>query len=185
MTRTSRPQEAVAPGSRGGGDVVNAPSQNPVSEAAATLTDIDIGVVVVTDSDGGVSGILSERDVSRGVTQHGGDLVHKQVGDLMTRRVIACTPDHGIVDAFSLMVPNGIRHVPVTRDGDVLGIADTHGVMDVWLKALEEENLTPRRLLSGLAQAGNGSTSCKGFYASLRPLVTAYKRLLHGRQEYR
>lgn len=134
-----------------GGDVVTVPCENPVSEAAATLTDIDIGVLIVTDSDGGVSGILSECDVSRGVTQHGADLIQKQVGDLMTRRVIACTLDHSIVDAFSLMISNGIRHVPVMRDGDVLGIVSMRDVMDVWLNALEEENRTLRRLLSDLA----------------------------------
>ena len=52
-------------------DVISVPSGTVVREAAKILTDNEIGVVIVTDPDDGVCGILSERDVASGVAEFG------------------------------------------------------------------------------------------------------------------
>ena len=85
---------------------------------------------------------------SRGVTEHGASLVEKPVGDLMTRSAVRCGPDDSIVDVLSLMHNHDVRHLPVMDRDDVVGIISLRDVTTHWLNALEEENVTLRKILS-------------------------------------
>ena len=130
------------------GDVISVEADNSVPEAAMALADNDVGIVVVTDQRGEIGGILSEGDISRGLTEHGAALVKKPVGDLMTRKVISCGPEDSIIDVLSLMLDHGVRHIPVVENNSVIGVLSLRDVTTHWLNALEEENVTLRRILA-------------------------------------
>lgn len=130
------------------GDVISVEADNSVPEAAMALAANEVGVVVVTDQRGEIGGILSEGDISRGLTEHGAALVKKPVGDLMTRKVISCGPEDSIIDVLSLMHDHGVRHIPVVENNGVIGVLSLRDVTTHWLNALEEENVTLRRILA-------------------------------------
>jgi signal transduction histidine kinase len=109
-----------------------------VREAVAILAARNIGIALVTDSDGVLLGIVSERDIIRSVNESGGSLPELRVSDLMTGTVVACTPETEICDALSLMASHRIRHLPVVRNGKILGLISIRDVLELRLESLEE-----------------------------------------------
>ena len=62
-----------------------------------------------------MDGIISERDVVFGLTEHGADVMGMKVAELMTRAVVTCSPADTIAHVAKLMTQRRIRHLPVTR----------------------------------------------------------------------
>ena len=100
-------------------DIVRIRSDRKIAEAAVTMTEKKIGALLVEDENGAIAGILSERDVVGGMGPHGADLHDVAVADLMTRKVIRCSPDDSVNEAMAMMTDRRIRHLPVF-DGDEL-----------------------------------------------------------------
>ncbi len=106
-------------GAKGIGVIALLPDTD-ISNAALLLSDQSIGVAAVIDQEDGMVGILSERDITRGLAVYGAELVNLRVDQLMTRKIVSCTPETSIEDAIDLMHDNGIRHLPVVEDGNHL-----------------------------------------------------------------
>ena len=131
-----------------GRDVVTVSADGSVRDAARILATNRIGALVVTDTAGGLAGILSERDISKGIDRYGEEVVDKRVGALMTREVVTCTADYSLIDVVALMGAHDIRHVPVLAANAVIGMVSIRDATTVWMNALEEENETLRRLVA-------------------------------------
>jgi signal transduction histidine kinase len=110
----------------------------PVRKTFAMLAAWNIGAALVTDFEGLLLGIISERDLVRSLNEFGGSVLRLRVSDLMTRSVITCTPEATISDALSLMALHRIRHLPVVRDTKILGLISIRDVLEFRLEALEE-----------------------------------------------
>jgi len=67
--------------------------QASIADAAQILGDRSYGALIVTDGASGVVGIISERDIVRGIGKMGANALKQTVGDLMTPEVEHCTPD--------------------------------------------------------------------------------------------
>jgi CBS domain-containing protein len=111
-----------------------------VREAAAKIAAWNIGAVLVSDSKDTLLGIVSERDFLRALNKFGGGVLDLRVGILMTRSVITCAPETTISDALSLMGSHRIRHLPVVRDGQILGLISVRDVLEFRLEVLEEQD---------------------------------------------
>ena len=120
-------------------DVVTTRPDATIAEVAKLLKAKRIGAVVVTDADGGLCGIISERDLARGLADHGADLLTLRVGDLMTREVSTCSPDDGIDQLMQQMTEGRFRHLPVVADGKMIGIISIGDVVKHRLQELEQE----------------------------------------------
>ncbi len=110
-----------------------------IAEAAAMLKKERIGAVVVTDDDGKLEGILSERDIVRGLPTFGANLMEKPVADAMTREVITCSPEDSLDQVMRQMSQGRFRHVPVLDDGALAGIISIGDVVKNRLQELEAE----------------------------------------------
>jgi signal-transduction protein with cAMP-binding, CBS, and nucleotidyltransferase domain len=86
-------------------------------EAAKKMVDRNVSSLVVMDRDGLAIGILTERDIARGVCTH--DVLSKEfkVEHLMTSPLSTIDADSSMETAASLMLQKKIRHVLV-KDGD-------------------------------------------------------------------
>lgn len=93
-----------------------------VGDAAKLLDQRRIGALVVVDEQRSLAGILSERDIVRGLSRHGVAVMDMRVGDLMTADVLTCTPDDTIDSIMGTMTSNRIRHLPVLDNGKLAGI---------------------------------------------------------------
>jgi signal transduction histidine kinase len=110
----------------------------PVRRAIALLASWKVGTTLVTDFEGGLLGIISERDVIRALNESGGSILRVRVRELMTRLVITCTPETTIPEALSLMAVHRIRHLPVVRGAKILGLISIRDVLEFRLEGLEE-----------------------------------------------
>src|SRR5690606_22833653 len=101
-----------------------------LSVAMKLMADERVGTVLLVDEAGALRGIMSERDFVRIFTQHGSRALDFPVCELARRDVIVCHDDATLHDLITLMSNNGIRHLPVMRDGRVVGMVSARDVMD-------------------------------------------------------
>ena len=92
-------------------------------DAVKKMSQHRIGSLVVTDADGALAGIVTERDILWHVAAHPADLAAVPVGDMMTREVIVCAPEDDLNTIRSIFRTRYVRQVPVVgEDGGLLGI---------------------------------------------------------------
>jgi CBS domain-containing protein len=92
-----------------------------VGEALGLMHERGVGSVLVTDDAGAPLGILTRHDVLGRVTLPQVPL-SAPIAQVMSAPVHALTVDHTAQDAALLMSRHGMRHVPVTEGGRVVGI---------------------------------------------------------------
>ncbi|WP_369027888.1 CBS domain-containing protein, partial [Nocardia farcinica] len=107
---------------RKGSEVATVRPDSTVRALLATLAAHNIGAVVVSSDGVGITGIVSERDVVRSLHQHGADLLDAPVEQIMTTDVRTCDPDDLVDGLRRTMTDHRIRHLPVVRDGRLIGI---------------------------------------------------------------
>lgn len=103
-------------------DVATTVAGQSVGEAARVLDQRRIGALVVVDDQRSLAGILSERDIVRGLSRHGRAVMEMTVGQLMTADVLTCSPEDSIDSLMATMTSNRIRHLPVMENGRLAGI---------------------------------------------------------------
>jgi CBS domain-containing protein len=105
------------------GDLVfTALPHETVGAAAALLHSRKVGAMVIVDNDDAVVGILSERDIVRIVAEKGGAGLSDPIADCMTRNVVFATPAESVDDLLERMTDRRMRHLPVCKDGRLIGI---------------------------------------------------------------
>lgn len=106
-----------------GSDVIAVRPDTLVAEAAETIARRRIGAVVVLSEDGKLVGILSERDLVRGLVEHGAGLLQLTVRELMTADVKVATLETSVREAMEIMDAGYFRHLPVVdAQGTMRGI---------------------------------------------------------------
>ena len=124
-----------------GGNVAMVPSRTTVALAAHRMRLQKCGALLVTD-DGGrtIAGIISERDITRALPEHGAELGELQVSELMSRKVITCRPDDNVRSVMRTMTTRRFRHMPVVgEDGSLIGIVSIGDVVKHHIDELELE----------------------------------------------
>ncbi len=120
------------------GSVVTLPTDATVRDLVALLAEHNIGAVVVASEDNPVAGIVSERDVVRGLVS-GPGILDTPVGDIMTTDVKTAAPTDSVDDLMRIMTEHRIRHVPVMVDGELAGIVSIGDVVKSRIGELEFE----------------------------------------------
>jgi CBS domain-containing protein len=119
-------------------DPVRAVMSSPVAciEPNATLADlalklaaVHVGAVAIL-ADGKIAGIVSERDLARAIAA-GATCDDVWAADVMTTEPVTVDADEPIANVATLMLGEGVRHVPVVSDGDVMGIVSERDVLRV------------------------------------------------------
>lgn len=91
-------------------------------EAARKMKDKDIGDVLVTDENGQLVGIVTDRDiVVRGIAA-GADVGTARVGDVCSKDVVTVHPESAVEHVVRVMRDYAVRRVPVVEDGKPLGV---------------------------------------------------------------
>jgi len=96
-----------------GRDVVAIASNATIFFAARPPTERKIGALVVTDGNGALIGIISERDLVRAVAKGGAAAFAEQVAAHMTPQPETCTEAETVESVMEAMTRGRFRHVPV------------------------------------------------------------------------
>ena len=122
-----------------GREVATIDGAETVRAALGVLADKGIGAIVVSSDGQHIDGIISERDVARGMNTHGAGLLAEPVSSVMTAQVHTCSPHMSVHDLARTMTDHRVRHVPVVEDGALVGIVSIGDVVKARLDELEEE----------------------------------------------
>lgn len=131
-----------------GDNVVSLVTSEPLASGLALMAEKHIGAVLVTDQDGAIAGILSERDVVTAIHSHGEGVFGKTVGDLMTTKVVTCTPQDPIVAIMGMMTAKRFRHVPVLDEGKLVGLISIGDVVKFRIEETEAEAEALRKYIA-------------------------------------
>jgi signal-transduction protein with cAMP-binding, CBS, and nucleotidyltransferase domain len=92
-----------------------------IGEAAEKMMEAGVGAVVVLEDMARIVGIVTERDILRAVAQRA-RAAEARVRQWMTESVITIEPETTVEDAAQMMFERNFRHLPVMKDGRLLGI---------------------------------------------------------------
>jgi CBS domain-containing protein len=119
--------------------VISVRPDDGIETVCQKLADKGIGAVMVLRSDGGIAGILSERDIVRGLAMIGTDLLQQSADTIMTRNVMVCSSHDTVEDVMHLMTKRRIRHLPVVDNGKLIGMISIGDVVKRRIAATEME----------------------------------------------
>ena len=122
-----------------GNDVISVTTNETIGVAANILSENRIGAILVRDDDGFVRGVLSERDIVRGLADLGSRCLETGVVELMTRDVVFCRPEDDIDTIMAIMTDRRIRHLPVMRENQLLGIISIGDVVKFRIEEIKSE----------------------------------------------
>ncbi len=125
--------------SQKGSDIIAMERGCTVMEVAKLLGERRIGAIPITDGEK-ICGIMSERDVVRGIAIRGGGVLADDVSTLMTKSVVTCTKDDTIYELMKMMTERRIRHVPVVDDGKLIGMMSIGDVVKHRMEQAAAEN---------------------------------------------
>ena len=134
---------------RKGSNVVSITPDRTIADATNLLTENRIGAVLVLDSNEGIRGIISERDIIRALSKYGADALNRRVETLMTREVQQCSPKDTIAEVMTTMTTQRFRHLPVVEEGKLLGMISIGDVVKQRLDETELEVETLRGYVTG------------------------------------
>ena len=134
---------------RKGNDVATTTPDSSIRSVVDLLASRKIGALVVSTDGSTIDGIISERDLVRGLNADDASLMERTAGDLMTVDVICCTPACTIDDLMNQMTHGRFRHVPILDDGVIAGIVSIGDVVNAKLDELETERQHLTDYISG------------------------------------
>lgn len=105
--------------------------------AVHKLATMGIGALVVSDDGQRVDGLVSERDIVRGLASHGIHLTDLKVSDVMSRSVPVCSPKDTVIAVMAQMTRGRNRHLPVVDGGRLCGVISVGDVVKHRLDELE------------------------------------------------
>ena len=122
-----------------GDRVITVTPQQTIASVVEVLNRNRIGAAPVISEDGRVVGMVSERDVIRGLGQHAGELLKLPVEQIMTREVRTCSAADRLVEIMEVMTLQRIRHLPVIEGGALHGIISIGDVVKQRLEEVQSE----------------------------------------------
>jgi CBS domain-containing protein len=112
-------------------EVVTVSPSVPITEAALSMREEDIGVLVVVDDGGRPGGIITDRDIVVSVVANSKNPVEILVEEVMTKKLIVVQEDTSIFEILKILAKNNIRRVPVMKKGKLVGIVSVDDLIVV------------------------------------------------------
>ena len=111
--------------------------------AAHLLSHPGIGLIVVCSGNGIAAGVLSKSDLVRHLAHQ--DPARSSVTALMSRDIVACTPEDEVYAVWQIMADQRLQNIPILgMDSIPVGVLDIRDAM----KALFEQEQYQERMLS-------------------------------------
>ena len=127
-----------------GSEVITLAADATVLAAARLMNERGIGCVLITNG-GALEGIFTERDVLRRVVAEGRDPATTPLRDVMTTKLMTCSPQATLDDCASVMTSGGFRHLPVLGSEGLCGVVSSR---DVLASCVAEQQTTIQHLSS-------------------------------------
>jgi CBS domain-containing protein len=121
-----------------GSDVATVPVGTKVRDAVQLLAEKRIGAVPIIDN-GAISGIFSERDLVRCLSDHGDEVLDWPIDRVMSSPVETVDSSTPILAALATMTKRRMRHLPVVESGEIRGIVSIGDLVKHRIERIEAE----------------------------------------------
>lgn len=109
---------------------VTTTAREPLSGAAARMLEYGISALAVVDDDGTLTGIVTERDLLRAMAD-GCSTGSTVVARYLSRPPLTIEPETDSTVAARLMTQYVVRHLPVCRSGQPVGMVSAQDLLQV------------------------------------------------------
>ena len=120
-----------------------------IREVLSAFASRNVGAVVVSTDGEKVEGIVSERDIVRGLNESGAELLDKSARELMTEKVVTCVVTDRAAGIMAVMVSKHLRHVPVVEEGRFVSMLSTRDLLQLRLNEVQSEADAMRSYIAG------------------------------------
>jgi CBS domain-containing protein len=127
---------------RKGDQVLTVTCDTPVARVAERMRLARVGAFVVSRDGVHVEGLVTERDVVYGLTEHGAALVDAPVSTVMTHPVLTCEAHDSVERVLGELTRLRLRHLPVVEHDRLCGLVS---MGDLVKSYLEDDMYTLRR----------------------------------------
>ena len=130
-----------------GHHILSIEPEEKLSAAVKILGERKIGAVLVM-SNGGVEGILSERDIVRVLGERGASVLDEPVSEVMTRKVVSCRQSDTVSAIMEMMTNGKFRHLPVLEGDRVVGLISIGDIVKWRVQEYENEQEALRQYIN-------------------------------------
>ena len=132
-----------------GRPVLTLREQSTALDAACEMERNRVGAILVTDERGRPRGIFTERDLMVRVVVGGRDPATVRLADVMTHELYTSPPDRKVAEVRRELQERHIRHVPVVRNDEVIGVLSLRDLLRADLERAAHELDETRRYIQG------------------------------------
>ncbi len=122
-----------------GRNVVTGGPQLTVRQAAVYLHENHIGAIVIVDRNDRIAGIATERDIVAAIARNGAECLDKPISSIMWGNVYRCGENQSVNDLMEMMSKLRARHIPVEKEGRLVGIVSIGDVVKSHIRAIQHE----------------------------------------------
>jgi CBS domain-containing protein len=123
---------------RNGEELVSVGPDDPVAVAARRMNENGVSSLIVLDGAGHMVGILSEKDIVSKVVVADRDPDDVPVRDIMSPDVVTCERVAPIQRAAEIMAERGIRHLPISDRGKIVGMVSSRDIIAYQISAYQK-----------------------------------------------
>ena len=121
-----------------------------IQDVLGVLASKNVGALVVSADGETVQGIISERDIVRGLHSTGAKLLGMPAREVMTEKVVTCVVTDRAVGIMAVMVAKHLRHVPVVDDdGRFVSMLSIRDLLQLRLLEVQSEADAMRSYIVG------------------------------------
>ena len=120
-----------------------------IGDVLSALASRNVGALVVSSDGEKVEGIVSERDIVRGLNKFGAELLEKSARELMTEKVVTCVVTDRAAGIMAVMVSKHLRHVPVIKEGRFVSMLSIRDLLQLRLTEVQSEADAMRSYIAG------------------------------------
>lgn len=132
-----------------GREIISLEADSTVEAAIRMMTAQNVSAVLVTRKSL-PEGIFTERDVVRAYTRWGLQFTAVPLEQAMTADLVVADPDEDLCTVMSVMIEKGIRHMPVSEQGRVVGMLSIRDVVKTQVGTIRAEIHHLKDYLSGI-----------------------------------
>ena len=122
-----------------GGTLFTVSPEQALHEAVSTMSERDIGSLVVMDH-GDIVGMLTFREVIKAIVANGGMIGMTRVRSVMDAQPLTCTPETEIDEVRRMMLGRHARYMPVLSQRMLMGVISFYDVAKAVVDSQDFEN---------------------------------------------